>query len=151
MSLFRELKRRNVFRVGAAYLVIAWLIIQVVETLFPVFELSNESIRLVVLVLVFGFLPALVLAWVFVVSLFAIFAFASFMQGFFADDCNWLERIVLLAVSILMFRPALVADDIGIPRELIQAVALVIYFALYFYQKRRRKQREPGAPAAQAG
>lgn len=93
-----------------------------------------------------------VLAWVFVVSLFAIFAFASFMQGFFADDCNWPERIVLLAVSILMFRPALVVgDDGGIPRELIQAVALGIYIAMYFYQKRRRRQREPGAPAAQAG
>ena len=45
------------------------------------------------------------LAWVFVVSLFAMFAFASFMQGFFADDCNWFERILLLVLAILMFRP----------------------------------------------
>ncbi len=92
-----------------------------------------------------------VLAWVFVVSLFAIFAFASFMQGYFADDCNWLERLLLLAIAILIFRPALVAGDIGLPRELIQAVAVAVYIALYFYQKRRRKQREPGTPAAQAG
>lgn len=92
-----------------------------------------------------------VLAWVFVVSLLAIFAFASFMQGYFADDCNWPERLVLLDLSILMFRPALVADNIGIPREAIQAVALGIYIAMYFYQKRRRKRREPGAPAEPAG
>ena len=92
-----------------------------------------------------------VLAWVFVVSLFAIFAFASFMQGYFADDCNWLERLLLLAIAILIFRPALVAGDTGLPRELIQAVAVAVYIALYFYQKRRRKQREPGTPAAQAG
>jgi TRAP-type uncharacterized transport system fused permease subunit len=92
-----------------------------------------------------------VLAWVFVISLFAIFAFASFMQGYFADDCNWLERLLLLAIAILIFRPALVAGDTGLPRELIQAVALALYFALYFYQKRRRKQRQPDAPAAQAG
>jgi len=94
-------------------------------------------------------IPAL--AWVFVVALFAMFAFASFMQGFFVDDCNWLERLVLLAVAVLMFRPALVADHVGLPREVIQAVALAVYAALYFYQKRRRKQREPDAPAAQAG
>jgi hypothetical protein len=31
MSLFEELKRRNVFRVGAAYVVIAWLLLQVAE------------------------------------------------------------------------------------------------------------------------
>ncbi|MFT5180657.1 MAG: TRAP transporter 4TM/12TM fusion protein [Alphaproteobacteria bacterium] len=91
------------------------------------------------------------LAWVFFISLFAIFAFASFMQGFFADDCNWPERLLLLAVSILMFRPALVSDEIDVPRQLIQAVAVAIYFALYFYQKRRRKQRGPGEPLAQAG
>jgi hypothetical protein len=35
MSLFAEPKRRNVFRVGAAYVAVAWLIIQVVETPFP--------------------------------------------------------------------------------------------------------------------
>jgi len=43
MSLFQELQRRNVFRVGAAYIVTAWLVVQVVETLFPVFDLGNQS------------------------------------------------------------------------------------------------------------
>jgi hypothetical protein len=33
--VFEELKRRNVFRVGAAYAVAAWLVIQLVETIFP--------------------------------------------------------------------------------------------------------------------
>ena len=40
MSLISELKRRNVIRVGAAYVVTAWLIIQVVETIFPVYGLA---------------------------------------------------------------------------------------------------------------
>ena len=40
MSFFNELKRRNVIRVATAYIVAVWLIIQVVETLFPVFGLS---------------------------------------------------------------------------------------------------------------
>lgn len=65
MSLFNELKRRNVLRVGAAYIVTSWLVIQVVETLFPVFDLSNEPIRLIVLALAIGLLPVLFFAWAF--------------------------------------------------------------------------------------
>ena len=45
MSLFGELKRRNVFRVAAAYLAVAWLVVQIVETLFPVFGLGDAAIR----------------------------------------------------------------------------------------------------------
>ena len=65
MSLFAELRRRNVFRSATAYVVSAWLVVQVVETLFPVFGLSDESIRLVVIVLAIGFVPAVIVAWVF--------------------------------------------------------------------------------------
>ena len=65
MSLFSELKRRNVLRVAAAYVAVGWLLIQVVETLFPVFGLSDAAIRSVVVVLAIGFVPVVVVAWVF--------------------------------------------------------------------------------------
>lgn len=65
MKLFAELKRRNVFRVGAAYVVAAWLLIQVAETIFPLFGYGDTPARIVVLVLVIGFIPALILAWAF--------------------------------------------------------------------------------------
>ena len=65
MSLYQELKRRNVIRVATAYVVAAWAIIQGVETLFPVFGLSDGAIRTVVVVLVIGFVPAVIGAWVF--------------------------------------------------------------------------------------
>ncbi len=65
MQLFDELKRRNVFRVAAAYIVSAWLIIQVVETIFPLFDLGDAIVRGVVIVLAIGFIPAVLLAWVF--------------------------------------------------------------------------------------
>lgn len=65
MSLFSELKRRNVLRVAIGYLAAAWLLIQIVETLFPVFELSDASIRLVVILLVIGFPIVVILAWVY--------------------------------------------------------------------------------------
>ena len=65
MSLLGELKRRNVLRVGAAYAALSWLAIQIVETLFPLFGLSDATARMVVVLLAIGFVPALVIAWAF--------------------------------------------------------------------------------------
>ena len=45
MNLLAELKRRNVFRVAAAYVVSSWLIVQVVETIFPAFGFGDAAIR----------------------------------------------------------------------------------------------------------
>ena len=65
MSFFAELKRRNVLRVAAAYVVTAWLVIQVVETIFPVYGLSDAAIRLVIMLLAIGMVPVVVFAWAF--------------------------------------------------------------------------------------
>jgi len=65
MSLIAELQRRNVLRIAAAYVVGAWLIIQVVETTFPAFGFGNEAVRWTIIALAIGFLPAIVMAWVF--------------------------------------------------------------------------------------
>jgi arylsulfatase len=59
MSLYNELKRRNVFRVAIAYLALAWLVIQVAGTLFPAFGVPDWGVRFVVIVVALGFLPAL--------------------------------------------------------------------------------------------
>jgi len=65
MSLFDELKRRNVFRVGAAYVATAWLLLQVMETVFPLYGLPDAAIRIVLTLFAIGFIPALVFAWAF--------------------------------------------------------------------------------------
>lgn len=65
MSVVAELRKRNVFRVGAAYLVAAWLIVQVAGTLFPLFGFGDTPARIVVIVLAIGFIPSLVMAWAF--------------------------------------------------------------------------------------
>jgi adenylate cyclase len=65
LTLYQELKRRNVFRVGAAYVVTAWLLIQVAETVFPLFGYDDTPARIVVVVLAIGFIPSLIFAWVF--------------------------------------------------------------------------------------
>lgn len=65
MSFISELRRRNVLRVAIAYLAGAWLLIQILETLFPIFGLPETSIRIVVVILAIGFPPVLVLSWIF--------------------------------------------------------------------------------------
>ncbi len=65
MSFFTELERRNVFRVVAAYVVMAWLVIQVVETILPAFGFGSTSVRIVIIIFVIGTVPALILSWVY--------------------------------------------------------------------------------------
>ena len=65
MRLYSELKRRNVFRVGAAYTVAAWLLIQVADTTFPLFGFGDTPARIVVILLIIGFIPSLIIAWAF--------------------------------------------------------------------------------------
>ena len=52
-------------RVAIAYLAGAWLVIQVAETLLPVFDFGNNAVRVVVIALAIGFVPVLVLSWSF--------------------------------------------------------------------------------------
>ncbi len=64
-TLFRELKRRNVYKVAVAYAVVGWLLIQIATQVFPFFEIPNWGIRLIVLLVVVGFPIALILALAF--------------------------------------------------------------------------------------
>jgi TolB-like protein/tetratricopeptide (TPR) repeat protein len=65
VSVFNELKRRNVFRVGAAYLASAWLLIQLVNEVSPLLGFSEAVGRSILIAAAIGFLPTLVLAWAF--------------------------------------------------------------------------------------
>jgi TolB-like protein len=65
MPLLAELRRRNVFRVAIAYLVAAWVLLQVADVLLPALRLPDWSITLVAVLLTLGFVPALIGAWVF--------------------------------------------------------------------------------------
>lgn len=68
MSLVDELKRRKVFKVGAAYLVVAWLAVQAASIAFPTFEAPLWALRVFILVCLLGFPLALVMAWIFDVT-----------------------------------------------------------------------------------
>jgi hypothetical protein len=65
MSFIDQLKRRNVFRVGIAYLIVAWLIAQVTELALASFATPDWVMKTVLFLLVIGFPLALFLAWAF--------------------------------------------------------------------------------------
>ena len=65
MSLIAELKRRNVIRMAGLYLVGAWLITQVAATVLPLFGSPDWIARSIVVLLMAGFIPTLVIAWIF--------------------------------------------------------------------------------------
>jgi TolB-like protein/Flp pilus assembly protein TadD len=64
-NFFAELQRRHVYKVGAAYAVAGWLVVQIVTQVFPIFEVSTLAQRLIVLVIVAGFPITLILTWLF--------------------------------------------------------------------------------------
>ena len=65
MSVIAELKRRNVFRVAALYLVAAWVLLQVGDLLVGLLGLPPWSNKLLFAGLVLGFVPALIFSWVY--------------------------------------------------------------------------------------
>ncbi|MEJ2275428.1 MAG: hypothetical protein P8Y01_12780, partial [Woeseiaceae bacterium] len=65
MNIFNELRRRNVFRVGIAYVIVAWLLLQVADTLGPALRLPEWFQSGVVFVLILGFPLVLIFAWAF--------------------------------------------------------------------------------------
>ena len=64
-KFFAEVKRRNVYKVAAAYGVVAWLLTEIATQVLPFFEIPNWGVRLIVLAIVIGFPIALVIAWAF--------------------------------------------------------------------------------------
>lgn len=104
MPFLSELKRRNVFRVAAAYAAIAWLVVQVAETVLPVFGADSGTLRIVVILVAIGFVPAVVAAWLYELT----------PQGLKRDDGvepdpgfsrlahDRLNRVILVSLSLVV-------------------------------------------------
>src|SRR5437764_4658792 len=67
-NFFAELKRRNVYKVAVAYIVAGWALSPGIAQGFPVFDVPNWLIRLIVLLIIIGLPIALVLAWTFEIT-----------------------------------------------------------------------------------
>lgn len=68
MTFFGELKRRNVFRVAALYVVTSWLVLQVADLLFDTLELPPEWARLVLAILILGFPLVVIFSWAYEIT-----------------------------------------------------------------------------------
>ena len=91
MSLIDELKRRNVFKVGAAYVVVGWLVIQAASIGFPAFDAPPWILRVFILIALLGFPLTLVLAWV----------FDATPRGIVADSSKAGNRGIFIAAAVL--------------------------------------------------
>jgi TolB-like protein/Tfp pilus assembly protein PilF len=67
-QFFSELKRRNVYKVAVAYIFAGWALSQGIAQVFPVFDVTNWVIRLLVLLIIIGFPIALIFAWAFEIT-----------------------------------------------------------------------------------
>jgi TolB-like protein/Tfp pilus assembly protein PilF len=65
VSLFRELKRRNIFKVAAAYIIVGWLLLQVSDVLVPALYLPDWFHSGIAFLLILGFPVAMIFAWAF--------------------------------------------------------------------------------------
>ena len=65
MSLFQELKRRNVIRIAILYLVSSWVLLQLADVLSSLLNVPESAGSIVVMLLLLGFFPALIFAWVY--------------------------------------------------------------------------------------
>jgi TolB-like protein/Flp pilus assembly protein TadD len=67
-NFFSELKRRNVYKVAVAYIVVAWLLIQAASIFFPTFDAPPWVMKLFIIVIIFGFPVALIFSWAFEIT-----------------------------------------------------------------------------------
>src|SRR6266702_710935 len=67
-NFFAELKRRNVYKVAIAYVVAGWALAQGIAQVFPVFDVPNWIVRLIVSLIVIGFPITLIFAWAFEIT-----------------------------------------------------------------------------------
>ena len=123
MTLFEELKRRNVFRVGAAYLVIAWLLLQIVDVVGPILGQPEDFARYLLFLLAIGFLPVLVFAWVFEMTPEGVRRESEVDRGhsITRKTGHKLDRVIIVmlafAVGLLLFDKFMLREDPAKPES----------------------------------
>jgi TolB-like protein/tetratricopeptide (TPR) repeat protein len=118
VSLFAEFKRRNVFRVGAAYAVIGWLLIQSSDIVFPRVGLPEWTVTLMIVLVAFGLPLALFLAWAYEITPEGIRRESSADTGAPAPATDpTARRLDALVIVLLLVAAALYLGDRLLSRE----------------------------------
>ena len=90
MSFLEELKRRKVFRVATSYAVVAFIIMQLVEIVFPIFNFPQWTSQFIIIVLLLGFPVAIILSWV----------FDKTPQGFIKTDVSETQEMGGMSIKV---------------------------------------------------
>lgn len=127
MSFWGELQRRNVFRVAAAYAVVAWLLIQVASIVLPAFGFPAWALQTLLVFVVLGFFVTIALAWIYELTPAGIRRTESIegSPGAARDSGRRIDFVIigllLLAVSFLIVENYIREDS----RVLIKSVAVL--------------------------
>lgn len=104
MNFVTELKRRNVIRVAGLYLVGAWLLVQVASTVLPMYDAPAWLPRSFVTVLVIGFIPVLVFAWVFELTPDGLMRDAEVphSQSIALQTARRMDRLIMVVLAVAL-------------------------------------------------
>ncbi|MEM8982354.1 MAG: hypothetical protein AAGC71_04970 [Pseudomonadota bacterium] len=105
MNFFEELRRRNVYRVATAYIVVGWLIMQVVDVLVPALQMPDWVASLFAVVLMLGFPIVLVLSWIYDVTPDGVVRTDAMSATAAPSSSRWLDVVIvagLLSVGSLV-------------------------------------------------
>ena len=130
MSFFEELKRRNVVRVGVAYGIASWVLLQVADLVLENIEAPPWVIQALMLVVVLGFVAALVIAWAYEMTPEGIKKESEVdrSQSIVGQTGKKLDRIIIaflvVAVGVLLVeRTMLKRETSSDPEARVQAAA----------------------------
>jgi len=103
-----ELKRRNVFKAGVAYLIVAWLIAQIASIILPTFEAPPWVMKTMLFVLIIGFPINLVISWIYDVTPDGIKKTRSLNERSFLKN----KRLNKVIVSALLVTVVIIASNL---------------------------------------
>ncbi|MDX1455738.1 MAG: hypothetical protein R3217_09800 [Gammaproteobacteria bacterium] len=126
MSFFKELKERNVVKVGAIYAITGWLVIQVASTVFPQFGIPDWAGRLVTLLIALGFPIALVMAWALELTPEGI----KRAESSVGEKRMWSISIVLALIAIAWFEFGTPGQGTGVEDAAPKSIAVLPFVDL---------------------
>ena len=115
MSFFEELKRRNVVRVGVAYGIAAWVLLQVADLVLEAIEAPTWVLKALMLVVLLGFVAALVIAWAYEITPEGIKKESDIdrTQSIVGNTGKKLDRIIIGFLQAQGIQAIILEDDAG--------------------------------------
>jgi len=103
-GLFRELRRRNVFNVAMAYLIVSWLLAQLTDMVLESFEAPAWTMKALLITLAAGFPIALFISWMFEVTARGVTRESEIDRTASATDqsSERLSRIIVAILAIII-------------------------------------------------